>query len=138
MLSASPSSLFPVSANFTVLSPTSPQAEDVLQDVTSNLEGIKHPLRTLSELCIADEQTSYAAKQDLKKSGMIEAVNNCGQACDNFSKKLSKWTKHDNSKTTLKERLLVGIWNKEKIRTFETQVQSCQAIIQLAVTSTQL
>jgi len=94
------------------------QAEDVLQDVALNLE---------------------AAKVDLKKTGVVEAVNNCGQACANFSKNLKKWTKHSGSaKLSLRDRLSVGVWNKEKIRTFKTQVQSCQAIVQLAVTSTQL
>jgi Fungal N-terminal domain of STAND proteins len=115
------------------------QAEEVLQDVVLNLEGIQRPLSTLEALSISDGQTSHAAKEDLKKTGVVEAVNNCGQACHNFSENLRKWTKHSGSaKLSLRDRLSVGVWNKEKIRTFKTQVQSCQAIVQLAVTSTQL
>jgi len=115
------------------------QAEEVLQDVALNLEGIQRPLNALEALSISDGRTSHAAKEDLKKTGVVEAVNNCGQACDNFSESLRKWTKHSGSaKLSLRDRLSVGVWNKEKIRTFKTQVQSCQAIVQLAVTSTQL
>jgi Fungal N-terminal domain of STAND proteins len=115
------------------------QAEEVLQDVALNLEGIQRPLNTLESLSIADGWNSDAAKEDLKKTGVVEAVNNCGQACDKLSKNLKKWTKHSGSaKYSLRDRLSVGVWNKEKIRTFKTQVQSCQAIVQLAVTSTLL
>jgi Fungal N-terminal domain of STAND proteins len=115
------------------------QAEEVLQDVALNLEGIQRPLNALEALSISDGRTSHAAKEDLKKTGVVEAVNDCGQACNNFSKNLKKWTEHSGSaKFSLRDRLSVGVWNKEKIRTFKTRVQSCQTVVQLAVISTQL
>ena len=79
------------------------------------------------------------AKEDLEKTGVAEAVNKCGQACADFTKKLEQWTKHSSStKLSFRDRLSVGVWNKEKIRTFRTQVPSCQAIVQFAIESTQL
>lgn len=115
------------------------EAKDVVQDVNSNLEGIQHPLAALEALSLCDGATSSAAKADLKKTGVVEAVNNCGQACDEFTKNLKKWTKHSSTtKMSLSDRLSVGVWNKERIRTFRTQVQTCQATVQFAVTSTQL
>ncbi|KAI5924519.1 hypothetical protein F4810DRAFT_664018 [Camillea tinctor] len=114
-------------------------AKDVVQDIASNLQGIERSLATLETLCISDETTSAAAKEDLKKAGVAEAVNRCGDACSDFTKNLEKWTKHSSTKKlSLRDRFLVGVWNKEKIRTFKSQVRSCEAIVQFAVVSTQL
>lgn len=115
------------------------EAQDVIGDVTAQLEGIQRPLDALKSISITDESTLTAAKEDLKKTGIAESVNECGKACDEFSKNLKKWTKHsDTKKLSLRDRLSVGVWNREKIRTFKTRVQSCQATVHLAVTSAQL
>jgi Fungal N-terminal domain of STAND proteins len=114
-------------------------AKEVAQDIASNLEGIQRPLAALEELHISDLATYTAAKMDLEKTGVVEAVNNCGQACANFTDNLKQWTKHSSgTRFSLRDRFLVGIWNKEKIRTFRMQVQSCQATAQFAIASTQL
>lgn len=66
-------------------------------------------------------------------------MNRCGEACEDFGKSLKKWTKHStNERVSFRDRVSVGLWNREKIATFRTQVQSCQAIVHFAVTSTQL
>jgi hypothetical protein len=115
------------------------EAKEVVQDVASNLDAVRRPLAALGELSISDEATYTAAKEDLEKTGVVEAVNNCGQACADFTKNLERWTRHSSStKLSLRDRLSVGVWNKEKIRTFRTQVRSCQAIVQFAIQSTQL
>jgi hypothetical protein len=115
------------------------EAKEVVQDIASNLEGIERPLAALEKLSISDGATSTAAKEDLKKAGVAEAVNKCGDACDEFTKNLKKWTKHSSTtKLSLRDRFSVGVWNKEKIRTFRTQVQSCEATVEFAVASTQL
>ncbi len=115
------------------------EANEVVQDITSHLEGVQRPLAALEELAILDPIAYTAAKADLEKTGVVEAVNNCGQACANFTDNLKRWTKHSSdAKFSLRDRFSVGIWNKEKIRTFRMQVQSCQATVQFAVTSTQL
>jgi hypothetical protein len=115
------------------------EAKEVLQDITSNLQAVQRPLAALNDLKISDSATYATAKEDLEKTGVAEAVNKCGQACSEFAEKLKQWTKHSSStKLSLRDRLLVGIWNKEKIRTFRTQVQSCQAVVQFAIESTQL
>lgn len=115
------------------------EAKDVVQDVAANLESIEQSLAALEQLTITNEAISTAAKEDLKKTGVAEAVNKCGNACDEFAKNLKKWTKHSNTaKFSLRDRLSVGVWNKEKIRTFRTHLQSCEATVQFTVTSTQL
>lgn len=115
------------------------EAKDVVQDIASSLEAIRRPLSALEDIGIFDEEVYASAKEDMEKAGVPEAVNNCGQACDNFTKKLKQWTKHSSStKLSLRDRLSVGVWNKERIRTLRAQVQSCQSIVQLAVESTHL
>lgn len=115
------------------------EATDVLEDVTSNLEAIQLPLSALENLQIPDSKTYDETKKDLEKTGVAEAVNNCGQACADFTKKLEQWTKHSSTaKLSLRDRLSVGLWNKEKIQTFRTRVSSCRAIVQFAIGSAQL
>lgn len=115
------------------------EAKDVLHDVTSDLEAIQLPLSALENLQISDDKTYLVAKEDLENTGVAEAVNKCGQTCADFTKRLEQWTKHSTTtKLSLRDRLSVGLWNKEKIRTFRTQVHSCQAIVQFAIDSTQL
>ncbi|KAF2006538.1 hypothetical protein P154DRAFT_517605 [Amniculicola lignicola CBS 123094] len=115
------------------------EAQDVVADVASSLTNIERPLAALDQLAISDEATSIAAKEDLRKAGVAEAVNKCGDACKEFSKDLTKWTRHSTTtKLSLRDRLSVGVWNREKIRTLRMQLQSCEATVHFAVTSTQL
>lgn len=115
------------------------EAKEVVQDIASTLEAIQRPLAALKELNFSDSATYTAAKEDLEKTGLAKAVNECGQACDDFAEKLKRWTKHSNSKKmSIRDRLSVGVWNKESIYTFRTQIQSCQSIVQFAIASTQL
>lgn len=115
------------------------EAKEVVQDIASTLEAVQRPLAALKELSFSDSATYTAAKEDLEKTGVAKAVNECGQACDDFAEKLKRWTKHSNSKKmSVRDRLSVGVWNKESIHTFRTQIQSCQAIVQFAIASTQL
>lgn len=115
------------------------EAQDVVEDVAANLANIERPLAALEQLHISDGATSSAAKEDLRKAGVAEAVNMCGDACSDFSKNLTKWTRHSSAtKLSLRDRLSVGLWNREKVRTLRTQVQSCEATVQFAVTNAQL
>ncbi|RWA05544.1 hypothetical protein EKO27_g9559 [Xylaria grammica] len=92
---------------------------EVLQDIASTLEGVQQPLASVGELSLSEE-----AIRDLKNTGVVEAVNKCGDACAEFNKSLKKWTKHSSAtKLSLRDRL---------------SVQSCQPNVQFAVTGTQL
>src|SRR5579862_435703 len=66
------------------------EAEEVVQDIASNLEGVRRLLAALEELTISDPTIYTAAKADLEKTGVVEAVNNCGQACANFTDNLKR------------------------------------------------
>jgi hypothetical protein len=53
------------------------EAKEVVQDIASNLEGVQRPLAALEELTISGPTIYTAAKVDLEKTGVVEAVNNC-------------------------------------------------------------
>jgi hypothetical protein len=66
-------------------------------------------------------------------------VNDCGKACAAFDKKLQKWTRHSpEGKLSFRDKVAVGVWNKEKVLTFKTRVETCQLNVQFAVSSVQL
>ena len=115
------------------------EAKQVVHDIASDLDAVQRPLTALQALRISDQETYNVAKEDLEKTGIAEAVNSCGKACDEFSRRLKQWTKHSSeSRLSLRDHLSVGVWNKQKLHKFRTQIRSCQANVQLAVQSTQL
>jgi hypothetical protein len=114
------------------------EVKEVIHDVSTSLTAILVPLDSLRELHIPGSNIPAAAKADLEKAGVANAVNRCGDLCDDFVKRLEKWTKHSSaSKLSFRDRLTVS-FNKEKIRTLRTSVNTCQCTVQLAVQATQL
>ena len=69
------------------------EAKEVARDIASTLEGVQRPLAALEKLTTSDPTIYVAAKADLEKTGIVEAVNNCGQACADFADNLKRWTK---------------------------------------------
>jgi hypothetical protein len=115
------------------------EAHEEVRDIKSSLENIQHILSALTQIPAAQQAITCAARDDLKKAGLAEAVNSCGDACAKFSKDLERWTKHSAAnRMSFRDRFLVGVWHKEKIGTLRTQLQSCSETLQLAVSSTQL
>ncbi|KAM0716309.1 hypothetical protein Q7P37_007754 [Cladosporium fusiforme] len=114
-------------------------AQEEVRDIRTHLEGIQAPLRALQAVSNADEETQAEYREALAKTGIINAVNECGKACEVFETKLKKWTKDStDKKLSLRDKMSVGMWNKEKIRTFKTRVETCQRTVHFAVSSTQL
>jgi hypothetical protein len=110
------------------------EATDVMQDVTTQLEALQRPLSALRNLQ-APERTAYVGmKEDLERIGVAEAVNYCALSCARLSKKLEQWTKHSGTtKLSIKDRLSVGLWNKEKIQTFRTELYCCHSIVEFSI-----
>jgi N-methylhydantoinase B/oxoprolinase/acetone carboxylase alpha subunit len=108
--------------------------EDVL-DIRAQLDKIRSPLDALQAL-VADTDAETNATF---KTGMANAVNDCGKACEAFNKRLQKWTRHSHGdKLSLRDKMSVGIWNKERVRTFRTRVETCQRTVHFTISSTQL
>jgi hypothetical protein len=111
-------------------------AKENVADVATDLQNIQRVLTALNQLSIPDEATSLAIRADLQAVGVAQAVNTCGAACSEFSRDLEKWTSHSSNpaeKLSKRDRLSVGIWNQEKIRTYKIRVHSCATIVGLAV-----
>lgn len=114
-------------------------ASEVVGDIRTQLENIQRPLDSLEALKITDNSALTASKESLARSGVAEAVNDCGKACAAFDKKLQKWTRHSaEGKLSFRDKMTVGVWNKEKVLTFKTRVETCQLSVHFAVSSVQL
>lgn len=114
------------------------EVKEVIEDISTDLTGILAPLDSLRELLDPESNISAAAKADLEKTGVADAVNKCGDLCNDFMKRLEKWTKHSSgSKLSFRDRLTVSV-NKDKIHTLRVSLQSCQFRLMSAVQTTQL
>ena len=78
MLLASPESPRPASFSFMILLMDIAQAEEVMQDTALNLEYIEPPVTELERLCVSGGAVSIAVEEDLKKAGLIKAINEYG------------------------------------------------------------
>lgn len=114
------------------------EAQEELHSIRFQLDNIEKPLRILDSFAV-DETALVSAQRILAKTTISHTVNNCGKACEAFDKKLKRWTRHSQDvKLSLRDKMSVGVWNVEKIRTFKVRVETCGQIVQLAVSSTQL
>jgi hypothetical protein len=114
------------------------EVKEVIEDISTDLTGILAPLDSLRELLDPESNISAAAKADLEKTGVADAVNKCGDLCNDFTKRLEKWTKHSSGpKLSFRDRLTVSV-NKDKIHTLRVSLQSCQFRLMSAVQITQL
>lgn len=115
-------------------------ARELVGDTDQDLEGILVPLDALQKLRPHNEDISRASQQALKETGLADAVNKCAEACNVLAEKIRESTRHssDSTKLSLRDRVTVGILNKEKIQTFRTRVKCSLSIVQYAVQSTQL
>jgi hypothetical protein len=115
-------------------------AHEDVEDIRTQMDKIRSPLDSLQALITdTDAEMEATFKQALMKTGMANAVNDCGNACEAFNKRLQKWTRHSREdKLSLRDRMSVGVWNKERVRTFRTRVETCQRIVHFAISSTQL
>jgi hypothetical protein len=116
-----------------------PEARDVVLDVAVSLANIEGSLAALEQISIPDNASSTVIKEDLRKAGIAQAVNRCGDICHTFSNTLKRRIEHSAATAvSLRDQISVGVWYREKIRTLKAQVQSCEAAVQIAVSSTQL
>jgi hypothetical protein len=88
-----------------------------LQTNLSGLEFINH----------ANDNT----KEQVRKIGLDQYVNSCGNACIQFEAKLAKWTKRDAGKS-FRDRVNI-LRNKTTIQKFTSQVRNTARLVSLAV-----
>lgn len=99
------------------------EATDLVQEISCNLEAIKRMLSTLEAIEITDVVIYALAKYDIERAGVAQAVNSCGLVCNKFVENLKEWTRHSKkSKLSRRDKISVGLWNKEKVRTLRVWV----------------
>ena len=110
------------------------EAADVVQDIRRGLDGILQSLQAVQQMMTSNSEVSAAAQRALNDAGVAKAVNECGEACNEFAKISAKWNEHSRPEpTVLRDRAVDDIWYKERIKTMRVQVQSCQSRVELAV-----
>ena len=113
-------------------------APDDVNNIRARLDEVHTSLQALRSITIADPATKSACTEILRTTGMARTVNDCGNACETFSKKLQRWTKHSTeNQMSLRDRISIAN-NKTKICTLLTRVETCQKTVHFAVSSTQL
>ncbi|KAH7069997.1 hypothetical protein BKA63DRAFT_519941 [Paraphoma chrysanthemicola] len=114
-------------------------AHQDVQNILLSLEQIQAPLAALERLTFPDAAATARALEDLRSTGVANSVNASGEACSKLTKDLKRWTRHSKpDELSFRDKFLVGLWNKEKISTLKTQLQSCAQTLHLAVSATQL
>lgn len=82
------------------------EIKEVIQDNFTGLTGIFVPLDSLRELYSPDSSISAAGMADLEKAGVANALNRCGDLCDDFAKRLDKLINHSSGpKLSFRDRL---------------------------------
>lgn len=113
-------------------------APDDVHTIRTVLEELEKSLDTLRNLGIADQETSEECKAALTQTHMVEAVNNCGAACEAFKERLKQWTSHSTEDKLSKRDSVKVVWNKSAIADFKTKVQTWQGVVHLAVSTTEV
>jgi hypothetical protein len=116
------------------------EAPAEVQFIQKNLDNIRHPLNALLQLSSTDNASFTAAQHDLTQIGLVDSVDSCAHRCEEFEKKLKRWTRHsgDSGQLSYWDKFLVSVAKKEKIRTFSTQLQLCACTVQVALDTIQL
>ena len=114
-------------------------APQEVKDIKTSLSNTHGTLEALAGLRISDEALCASVKKSLEQTAISKTVNDCGDACERFTKDLAKWTaRSDEMQMSTEDRLSVGIWHRAKVERLKTQVESCQSSVVFAVTSAQL
>lgn len=113
-------------------------APDEVNNVRTRLHEVQSSLEALRSIKITDQATRTTYTEVFRTTGMVKAVNDCGNACEAFNKRLQKWTKRSTEdEMSFRDRVTIAR-NKEKICTLQTRIESCQKTVHFAVSSTQL
>jgi Fungal N-terminal domain of STAND proteins len=110
-------------------------APEVIADLRSELTAVEAILKTLNEAL--NGPRLGALKPDVK-SALQLAIANCKRACDKFSKRLKKWTKHSGDRIHWLDRVRVGLFAETAIEALGEQLNNCKSTVNAAVSTATL
>lgn len=102
------------------------EVPDEIKRFQSEIASLQNNLAGLEFLETADEAT----REEVKKTGVADAINSCGQACDEFKKKLSQWLKHGDDGFRDKVRILK---NRSSVKKFTAKMWTTARLLDSAV-----
>lgn len=97
-----------------------------LENVRSEISSLQSQLSGLDFLAQADAKTL----DEVKNTGVTQAINSCGDACAKFQKQLSTWVKH--GPESVRDRIRLAR-NKAKIERLQSQMWTAARLLESAV-----
>lgn len=106
----------------------------------ATVEGLK---KELQGVILATESLQVVKPSELESLGVakqsLSAIKTCDEACEAFSKDLRRWTKHsEDGKMSWRDRINVGFFQDENIKSLSTRLQTCKTTLILAVSTATL
>lgn len=116
----------------------------------NDIEKIRGAPATVAELkkelegvVLATERLKVVEPSELESLGVatqsLSAIKTCDEACETFRKDLQRWTKHsEDGKLSWRDRINVGFFQDENIKSLSTRLQTCKTTLILAVSTATL
>lgn len=111
-----------------------------IRGAPATVEGLK---KELQGVILATESLQVVKPSELESLGVakqsLSAIKTCDEACEAFSKDLRRWTKHsEDGKMSWRDRINVGFFQDENIKSLSTRLQTCKTTLILAVSTATL
>lgn len=111
-----------------------------IRGAQATVEGLEKELRGV---ILATESLNVVKPSELESLGVakqsLSAIKTCDEACEAFSKDLRRWTKHsEDGKMSWRDRINVGFFQDENIKSLSTRLQTCKTTLILAVSTATL
>lgn len=109
------------------------EASDTVAGLQKELEGVLGTTEKLKAVDPSELETLGVAQQSLS------AIKTCDEACEDFRKDLQRWTKHSkDGKISLRDRINVGFFQDENIKSLSRRLQTCKTTLILSVNTATL
>lgn len=111
-----------------------------IRGAPATVEGLK---KELQDVFLATERLKVVKPSELESLGVakqsLSAIKTCDEACETFRKDLQRWTKHsEDGKMSWRDRINVGFFQDENIKSLSTRLQTCKTTLIVAVSTATL
>lgn len=104
-----------------------------LAELKKDLEGVDLATGALKVVELSELRSLGVAEE------LLSAIKTCDEACENFRKDLQSWTKHSKEgKLSRLDRITLGFFKDENIKSLSTRLQNSKTTLTLAVSNATL
>jgi predicted DNA-binding protein YlxM (UPF0122 family) len=102
------------------------EVPDKIKGFKSEIASLQNNLAGLKFLEIADEPT----REEVTKTGVADAINSCGKACDEFKKKLDVWTKRGDD--SFRDKVII-VRNRSSVQKYTAKIWTTARLLDSAI-----